>query len=71
MWEPAFLGSSQGQTWFLAIAIPYLKVMVDMPDSHVQRIHQGFHHVRVWQVSHSSQMTTGALLLTSPVLVDD
>ncbi len=49
MWEPVFLASSQGQTWFLAIVFPYLKVMVAMPNSHVQRIHQGFYHVHVWQ----------------------
>ena len=47
MWKPAFLGSSQGLTWFLAIVIPYLKVVVGMSDSHVQRIHQGFHHLCV------------------------
>ena len=49
-----------------------------MPDSHVQKIRQGLHHVSgrictTWRRvnSHSSEMTTGTLLLTSLVLVDD
>ena len=77
-YEPTLLGSSQCLTWFLAAICLYSRVMVGMPDSHVQRICPGLLHVSdrrctTWRIvnSHSSQMKTVALLVTCPVQVDD
>src|SRR5678815_458181 len=65
-------------SWFLAAICPYSRVIVGVPDSHVQRICPGLLHVSgrrctTWKTvsSHSSQMTTAALLVTCPVHVDD
>src|SRR5688572_18709476 len=73
-YEPTLLGSSQRLTCFLAAICLYSRVMVGVPDSHVQRICPGLLYVSdrrctTWRIvnSHSSQMKTVALLVTCPI----